>query len=111
MASFRATVKRTYNTADDFGDLDTLHALVGLTGEIGELADAVKRNQFYGLELDTDNVVEEIGDILYYLSALMLCFDISFDEVVIANQSKLERRYPDGFTRKDSILRRDKTNK
>ena len=43
-----------------------LHAAIGCVTESGELLDALKKQIFYGRELDVVNVKEEAGDILWY---------------------------------------------
>src|SRR5574343_533576 len=38
-----------------------LHAAVGISGEAGELLDAVKKTWIYNKSLDVQNVIEELG--------------------------------------------------
>jgi len=45
-----------------------VHAQLGLITEVGELADTFKRNMAYGQALDYKNILEECGDILWYLA-------------------------------------------
>jgi NTP pyrophosphatase (non-canonical NTP hydrolase)/DNA-binding XRE family transcriptional regulator len=47
------------------------HALLGLTGELGELADCLKKHYCYGLRLDGANLVEELGDLTFYATAML----------------------------------------
>jgi NTP pyrophosphatase (non-canonical NTP hydrolase) len=105
---YNHTVHRTYNSADNFGPQDTLHAILGLIGEAGELADAIKKHQFYGLPLDVDNIREELGDIGYYFSALHTCFGLDEQEIAYQNRNKLMKRYPEGFTSEAAAFRADK---
>lgn len=42
------------------------HGQLGMITEVGELADAFKRDLAYGKPVDTVNVMEECGDILWY---------------------------------------------
>ena len=42
------------------------HAVYGLVTEAGELLDAIKKAKIYGQKLDKVNVVEELGDIMWY---------------------------------------------
>lgn len=46
---------------------DIQHSGFGLVTEIGEIVDAYKRQKFYGKPLDKVNLLEEIGDVLWYL--------------------------------------------
>ena len=105
------TVRRTYNTADSFGPLDTLHGILGLVGEVGELVDTIKKHQFYGLPLDKENILEELGDALYYLEALRICYDMTWEEIIPNLRDKLQKRYPSGFTKDDAVARKDKAEK
>ena len=89
-------------------DLDLLHWSLGLAGESGELVDAVKKYIFYGQKLDIVNVVEELGDILFYVSALCDTIDIDLDYIMLVNKEKLEKRYPEGYSNEDAKERKDK---
>lgn len=44
------------------------HCWYGLVTEMGELVDALKRKRFYKKEIDLVNLVEEIGDVCWYLT-------------------------------------------
>jgi len=46
-----------------------LHSQFGIVSEIGELADAFKMAYYKELPLDLENVLEELGDILFYYVA------------------------------------------
>ena len=57
------------------------HASLGLIGECGELADAWKKHIIYGRELDLENVIEELGDLRFYLQMAMNEFpEAEFEE-------------------------------
>jgi len=45
-----------------------MHGAVGLSTEVGELLDCVKKNLIYGKPLDVHNVREEVGDALWYMA-------------------------------------------
>lgn len=81
------------------------HGAIGLAGEAGELLDALKRHKFYGLELDRVNVLEEVGDVLWY--AVLVCDSMGFtlEEAMGANLRKLQARFPDCFTAERAELR------
>lgn len=87
----------------------SLHAVIGLAGEVGEVTDAVKKAVMYGKTLDVDDVKEEVGDILWYMALLLDSVGSSFEEVMQINHDKLEKRYPSGFTEAAAIARADKT--
>jgi len=75
-----------------------LHGAIGCGTEAGELLDAVKKAMFYGRELDTLNVKEELGDLLWYIALICNALDWSLNEVMEANIAKLRVRYPQQFT-------------
>lgn len=85
-----------------------LHAVIGISGESGELIDAVKKHVFYGKDLDVNNVKEELGDILFYVGMACNALGISMDDVLDQNVEKLSKRYKEKFTEKEAIERNDK---
>lgn len=86
-----------------------LHAAVGVSGEAGELLDAVKKTWAYGKPLDRDNVIEELGDLEFYMEALRQALGITRDETLIQNQKKLGVRYASGvYSDQHAIERKDK---
>jgi len=80
---------------------DALHMVVGVAGEVGELVDAVKKHVIYNKPLDHANVVEELGDIEFYLERLRQLFNITREETILGNIDKLGKRY-EGLTYSDA---------
>lgn len=78
--------------------IDLLHAGVGLATESGEFLDALKKSIFYGKELDTVNLAEELGDLLWYIALALRAVDSDFDTQMYINIEKLKARFPDKFT-------------
>ena len=74
---------------------DMIHASLGIGGESGEILDIVKKHAFYGKPLDRTKLLEEIGDLLWYVNLLIHNADSDFNEVFEMNIRKLEARYPD----------------
>ncbi|WAX22366.1 MazG-like nucleotide pyrophosphohydrolase [Pseudomonas phage MiCath] len=68
---------------------NALHMAVGQSGEAGELLDAIKNWVIYGKELNRENVVEEMGDIEFYLNGLRAELGITREECLQANVTKL----------------------
>ena len=86
-----------------------LHMAVGVSGEAGELLDAVKKHAVYQKQLDFDNVREEAGDILFYLTGLLNELGLTLNECIEANVAKLSKRYPEKrYTNEAAIARADK---
>ena len=93
------------NLALDMGKIRILHATMGLCTESGELTDQLKKHLFYGKELDRVNLIEEAGDLLWYLAILFDELGTSFEEVMSSNNAKLRSRYPERFTPKHAVRR------
>jgi NTP pyrophosphatase (non-canonical NTP hydrolase) len=88
---------------------DSLHMAVGVAGEAGELLDAIKKYVIYNKTLDRDNVVEELGDLEFYMEGLRQALDISREETIKANITKLGVRYSSGsYSDKQAHDRADK---
>jgi NTP pyrophosphatase (non-canonical NTP hydrolase) len=98
-ATFRASKKLTENFfADQKPDIgEILNASLGLSGEVGELNDMIKKWIFHEKELDVEHVEKEIGDICWYIAMICESFGFAMDEVLQMNIEKLKARYPDGF--------------
>ena len=74
-----------------------LHSAMGLSTELGELLDAIKKHVYYGAELDTTNLFEELGDIFWYMAILADELDFDFEKVMKKNLEKLQARYGSAF--------------
>ena len=81
------------------------HAVYGLVTEAGELMDEVKRTKLYGKELDKTNLLEEAGDIMWYLAVLCDDLQVDFETIWQKNIDKLKVRFPDKFTNKEALER------
>jgi NTP pyrophosphatase (non-canonical NTP hydrolase) len=72
-----------------------LHMAVGISGESGELLDAIKKQVIYRKVLDRANVIEELGDLEFYMEGLRQGLGITREETLAANIAKLGVRYAD----------------
>ena len=89
-----------------------LHMAVGISGEAGELLDAIKKYVIYQKPLDRENVVEELGDLEFYMEGLRQAAGITREECLKANVAKLGKRYSGGtYSNIDAQLRADKEGK
>ncbi len=103
IADYQDAVQRTCVTTDRD---DTIKlALIGLQGELGEIADPLKKHLWHGHEVDLAHLQDEIGDVMWYLATLCTALDIALAETLIHNVEKLFRRYPMGFSSKRSLNR------
>jgi NTP pyrophosphatase (non-canonical NTP hydrolase) len=75
-----------------------LHGSCGLATEAGELLDTIKKYAFYGKEIDTVNVIEEVGDLMWYCAIILDELDVEFEDVMEKNINKLKARYGEKFS-------------
>lgn len=87
-------------------DLLTNFAL-GISAESGEVADLIKKYRFHEHPLKREELIKELGDVLWYASQIASIAAIDFEEVAESNIAKLMKRYPHGFNSEDSIKRVD----
>ncbi len=106
--NFDRNYQELIETLDD-GKMRLLHAVIGMSGEVGELTDAVKKYAFYNKkDLDFGNVLEECGDILWYMHLALKQCGLTFKMAMEHNIAKLTKRYPKGFNYLDAVARKDK---
>ena len=74
-----------------------INGVMGLCGEAGEAIDIVKKHLAQGHELDCEHLIDELGDIAWYLAETATILGISLEEVLQRNIDKLKARYPEGF--------------
>lgn len=85
-----------------------LHAVLGLTSEAGEIATTVKRWYAYNKPLDKQNIVEELGDILWFVSLMSHAIGVPMEKLAELNIRKLELRFPSKtFNEADATINRD----
>lgn len=95
--AYTAEVLRTYAGADTPEEMLTLGSF-GLAGESGEVIDVIKKWRFQGHALDRLDLLNELGDVLWYIALICSTFGYTLDDAMQANVEKLYRRYPDGFS-------------
>src|SRR6266436_2194571 len=74
-------------------DCNLIHMILGICGESGELLDAIKNKVIYQKKLDLENIIEELGDLEFYMEGLRQELNISREECLEHNIKKLSIRY------------------
>lgn len=103
LKKYQYEVSRTMNRSE----FALANYSMGLAGEAGELIDMFKKSLFHGHAMDREEVIKELGDVMWYVSAIANEIDLDLDEVAERNVAKLRKRYPNGFNQADSIKRVD----
>ena len=78
----------------------TIHALMGMIGEICEVVKAIDHG-------NEDEIVKELGDVEWYRAILYHELNIDQQEVWGRNIDKLRKRYGEKFTEQQAIIRKD----
>ncbi len=99
--------KAVMTRLQDVRNVRLLHASMGIAGEGGEVADAIKKVIFYGKKLDAVNLAEECGDLFWYIAVACDELGIDFEKVMEMNIAKLRARYGEKFT-EHAAANRDK---
>ena len=69
------------------------HLGLGIAGEAGEIVDAIKKHTIYDQPLDYTNIIEELGDMEFYMEGLRQAIGVTREECINNNISKLSVRY------------------
>ena len=88
-----------------------LNASLGLSGEVGEVNDIIKKYMYHGHKLDDDTkekIILELGDVCWYVALMAWAIDkTKFEDVLNKNIEKLEKRYHGEFTTEKSVNRKE----
>ena len=94
LSDYQLAALRTANPKDNKNEL--FHLLLGLCGEAGEIAEKAKKivrdegSDFS--KWDRDDIVKELGDVMWHVAVIADYFDIPLDEVGEKNIAKLADR-------------------
>jgi NTP pyrophosphatase (non-canonical NTP hydrolase) len=89
--AYQAAAKKTTIYPDD---AKVVYPAMGLAGEAGEVCNKIKKITRGDVKLDEikDDLAGEIGDVLWYVSALCSDMDLSLGDVARLNLDKLNGR-------------------
>ena len=88
---YQAAMRRTYKPSR------LMNHILGLCGEAGEVAEMIKKSTYHDRDYLNEQMKDELGDVLWYLTALAEDHELGLDEIAHHNVEKLRARYPDGF--------------
>lgn len=88
-----------------------LNASLGLSGEVGEVNDIIKKYMYHGHKLDDDTkekIILELGDVCWYVALMAWAINkTKFEEVLNKNIAKLDKRYQGKFSTEKSVNRKE----
>lgn len=107
--NFNQYQKEAFDLISEDGRKDmVLNGVLGLAGESGECCDIVKKNRFQGHELNKEHLIEELGDVMWYIAETASGLGVTLEEVAQYNLDKLHKRYHGNhFNKEDSIHRNE----
>ena len=92
-------------------DLDNeqhlMNGCLGLAGEAGECCDLLKKHNFQDGREIKEKLIDELGDVLWYVSEAATALGIWMDKIAEHNIEKLKKRYPEGFDPDRSLHREE----
>ena len=87
-----------------------LTAGIGLSGEVGEFNEIIKKIMFQAKTFDSathEHMKKELGDIMWYVTQACLALKVDLSDVIIANKEKLTKRFPEKkFSVKENATRK-----
>jgi NTP pyrophosphatase (non-canonical NTP hydrolase) len=100
LAHYADLVRKT--TGTEIGTPNSvIAAALGIAGEAGECADHVKKYYFHNHAMQREKMIEELGDLMWYVQLQCLNISVEMSEVMQSNTEKLltgkNARYPEGF--------------
>lgn len=105
LREYQELARGTQNNELNFTEKES-HALHGLSGEVGEIH-SLYQKVYQGHALDYNKVIDEMGDLLWFISELADAICVSLDYVASHNIEKLRKRYPEGFSEYRSLHREE----
>lgn len=103
--NYQALAQRTANRIKKKDKV--INGLMGLNGEAGEAIDIMKKHLFQGHDLDKEKIMDELGDVLWYIAETCSGLGVTMEDLAKQNIEKLVKRYPDGFDSDKSIYREE----
>src|SRR5210317_1290563 len=74
------------------GETRLVENTLGLVGEAGELAEKIKKLLRDSSKINPDDIIKELGDVVFYATALANYFHSDLTEVLQTNMDKLNSR-------------------
>ena len=108
--NYQVGISKTWKEYPEFTlqELRMLDWSLGLAGECGEVTDIVKHAVLHRENLDKMELAKEMGDVLWYLTALAETVGIEMEDILCLNKAKLDHRYEGHYSAEASASRHEK---
>ncbi|MDR0461820.1 MAG: nucleoside triphosphate pyrophosphohydrolase family protein [Christensenellaceae bacterium] len=73
-----------------------IDGLLGIAGESGEVCEILKKHYSRGTPIDRDELIKELGDVMWYIAELCDVFGFTLEDVAQRNILKLAARHTGG---------------
>ena len=83
-----------------------LHALHGLSGEVGEIHSLFQK-VYQGHKMDEEHLQKEFGDLLWFIAEFCTASGWFIEDIMTMNIEKLKARFPEGFEVDKSVNRKE----
>ena len=74
-------------------DSSDIHLLSGLSSECGEVCAVYQKSIYKDIPLDINNLIEELGDVLFYITAIATKYGKTLSDLQEININKLINRH------------------
>ena len=74
------------------GETRLVENTLGLVGEAGEVAEKIKKLLRDNTKVSSDDIIKELGDVVFYVTSLANYFNSDLTEVLQTNMDKLNSR-------------------
>ncbi len=72
---------------------DDIHLVAGLAAECGEVCGLYQKASYKNTKINEGQMLSELGDVMFYLTAIISKWGYTLDEVQKINIEKLNSRY------------------
>lgn len=96
LATFDDYQKEAYETRQWAGQFEIVYPVIGVSNEAGEALGKVKKYLRGDGPLDHDDLIAELGDVLWYIAAAASDMGIPLSELALRNLKKLKDRQDRG---------------
>lgn len=85
------------NNSEDILRKHLYNAASGMSIESNEVLQLIQRYSFCDKGLNKDEIFEECGDVLWYVSYLLTMIGMTLEDCIKCNLIKVAKRYPERF--------------